>query len=240
MSPLPWEKPSPKKEPNLVKDPVETKEEAPVETVPEETLKVDRTVVMSELNANILEQMLTQPKTIAEIDSMTTVTETQGMHRMSLSDHFEKLSHDCTRGDSCRLHKKDNKGNVLNPGKYTFRWIFKHKQAIDFAYNVRNWRFVNRVLFPETPKTEFTAHGGVERGDAILMFMTFEQAKRIREAPSKRSRESIRARMTPSKDDARKVLMSGNPDDPGVYMPDLSRESSEAEVSAQPGSVEVE
>ena len=239
MSPLPWEKPK-KETANLEKQPVDVKQEGvSVETVLENS-KVDRTVVMSELNANILEQMMVQPKTLEEIEATTTVTETQGMHRMSLSDHFEKLSHDCTRGDSCRIHKKDDKAIVLNPGKYVFRWIFKHKQAIDFAYNVRNWRFVNRVLFPETPKTEFTAHGGVERGDAILMFMTFEQAKRIRELPSKRSREAIRGRMTPSKDDPRKVLMSGNPDDPNIYMPDLSQESSEAASPAQPGSIEVE
>lgn len=191
-------------------------------------------VVLSEQDSYIREMIQSQPSDLAEV-SVTRVDDLEkvGFHRLSLPDYFERISYDCTRGDSCTSHKKRRvdmgivlwKTEILNRGKYVFRWVNKNKRALDSARNVRQWNFVNRFLFPDAPKELFRASGALEEGDAVLMFMTAERATKLREIPGQHSNDLLKGRITRTR---KGVLMTGNPDDDRVYQPDLGTSKEEA------------
>ena len=218
-------------------DPLAKRELAPpVIPAPSEDPKPQ--VVMTPLDSYLYSMIGSQPSTLET--AVTEVSDVPGLHRMSLSEYFEKQSYDCTRGDSCTIHQKDPKGKVLNSGKYILRWQLKDKRAIDYARNVRGWLLVNKVLFPDAPRTEFSANGGVERGDTVLMVMPSVMALKLREMPGKRSREKIQARMTPSRAKPGRMLMTSNVGSDHVYEPDMGAEESETSGAPSPGSIVVD
>jgi hypothetical protein len=67
----------------------------------------------------------------------------------------------------------------------------KHKQALDYACDVRGWTLVNRTHFPELPRHFFTVSGSFERGDAILAFMPIEKAEALRQEPGRKSTDIL-------------------------------------------------
>ena len=192
-----------------------------VEEKPEQIISV-----LSERDALIREMQKSEPKSLEDIDSRPiTVNPLSTRSRMALPEYFEPFSYDCSWGDGCKHHPRKFQYNgprmemvYLKRGKYIFRYCFKDRRALDRARNVNGWHFVNRSLFKDAPKELFTASGGVETGDAVLMFMPAKQALEIRTAPSKRSQELLRSRITPSKKEG-KALMTGNPEDPRFYEP---------------------
>jgi hypothetical protein len=192
------------------------KKESPVATVaavkePEDTQSIS---VISELDSYVRERMKSQPRTIDEAVAKTAVFDSaRPRHRLELPDYFFNLSGD----------------NREKPGPYIFRWIWKEKRAIDKAINSQGWFLVNRTYFPDAPRYLFTASGGVEVGDAILGFMPTARAMDIRKSPGKISRERIQSQMTQVSGD--EVIMTGNPQDPKVYKPQLGSEKEEAESS---------
>ena len=220
---------------------------APSPSTEEHTEDVKRTVVMTEIDTKIRERIIGQPQSLDDIDVKVSAERPQGLHRLSLFPEFEQYSYDCTRGDSCKFHRREvEKRNgvvyvkILNHGKYAFRWLLKNNRAIDDAINVRGWYLANRALFPEVPKMLFSVSGGVELGDSILACMPIAKALAIRNAPSVRSKELLRSRMTTSRKKPNQVLMSGNPEDPNTYMPDLGKEAADKGegISSAPGSME--
>ncbi len=205
------------------------------------------TVVMTEIDSKIYEKMKSQPDSLDDVSVTYVDKESTGLHRMSLPPYFEKYSYDCTRGRTCEFHKREYSEkngvryeHVINHGKYVFRWLLKKERAIDYSTNVRGWYLVNRIYFSDAPRDLFSVSGGVELGDSILAFMPVEKAMEIRNAPSQKSQDLLNARMTPSKKKPNQVLMSGNPDDERIYMPDLGKESSESDSASEstPGSLQ--
>jgi len=195
------------------------------------------TVIMSELDSVIHERMKSQPQTLKEIEVKSVKNEAPGLHRMSLPSYFEEMSYDCTRGETCEHHRKDEKGNVLNRGKFILRWLYKEKRAIDYAMNVKGWFLVNRSYFPDAPRHLFSANGGVENGDALLAFMSVDKALPLRTFPSERSQELLKSRMSPSKKSpGKRVVMTGNPGDERFYEPEMSAE--EASDESRPGEIQ--
>ena len=214
--------------------PAENKEQ--VEPVP--PLSEDRpkaTVIMTEQDSYLHELISAQPATVEEaVAHVISLAEDSGLHRLSLPEPFERLSYDCTRGHVCKHHSKDDKGKILNPGKFIFRWIMKDKRAIDDAKNVKGWSIASKLMaeFRDIPRTIFSVHGGVEIGDAVLAVMPVDRALKLRRFPGEISRERIRGQVTPSKKKAGKMIMSGNPDSENIYEPDTAGEESDADVAA--------
>jgi len=201
------------------------------------------TVIMSELDSVIYDRIRSQPKDIDSLRLEIPRLDSSGLHRLSLPDYFEKFSYDCTRGDVCSFHKRGKEGHILNHGKYVFRWLFKEKRSIDTHLNVNGWYLVNRSgSFGSVPREFFEVSGGVEQGDAILAFMPVAKAMRIREFPSIRSQELLKGRISRSKKDSRRVLMTGNPDREDIYEPEMgSAEDKDGVTSGvAPGEIEVD
>ena len=227
---------------------VEDVKKAPVEAVPDPEEKVF--AILSERDALIREMQKSEPKTLEEIDSRpVTVNSLSTRSRMALPEYFEPLSYDCSWGDGCKHHKRRLQYNgpklemiYLKRGKYIFRFCFKDRRALDRARNVSGWHFVNRNLFPDAPRELFTASGGVETGDAVLMFLPAKQAMEIRTAPGKRSQELLRSRITPSKkrssDGTPRAVMTGNPDDPRLYEPEGGSEGDVQSDEAPAGALQ--
>ena len=136
------------------------------------------TVLLSSADVYIYDRMKSQPKDLQSVDLKVEDKNVPGRHRLSLP---EELS----------LHEK----------KYTFKWIFKRKQAIDEACDIKGWVLVNKTYFPDLPNHLFTANGSMERGDAILAFMPRARAEAIRRKPGELSRAAIKTRFDAHKDD---------------------------------------
>lgn len=154
---------------------VEAKVRQQVET-PERTERTER-VLLSTADAYIHDRLQSQPKNLDEID-VKVVDNEEHKHRLSLPDEL-----------------------VSYEKKYGFRWLFKHKQAIDYACDVRGWLLVNRTHFSELPSHCFSVSGSIERGDSILAFMPIEKAELIRREPGEKSRAVIKATYDKHKDD---------------------------------------
>lgn len=197
-------------------------------------------VVMTELDSIISESLKTQESSLDDIEVKVLKPEPNGLHRMSLPIFFEEFSYDCTRGETCRTHRRDEKSKIINPGKFIFRWILKDKRSFDHAKNVRNWRFVNRNLFSGAPRNLFSVSGAIEEGDSLLAFMPVAQALELRNYPARRSQDMLRSRITPDKKRPKRVLMTGNPEGENYYQPNLAAEEAEdgEGVAAQPGALE--
>lgn len=146
-------------------------------TYPEQQGKAPA-VILSSADAYIYDRMKAQPRDLDEVDVKVIEKSVPGRHRLSLPD---ELSH----------HEK----------KYTFKWIFKRKQAIDNACDVIGWVLVNKTYFPDLPNHLFTANGSLERGDSILAFMPKARAEEIRRKPGELSRQAIKSRFESHKDD---------------------------------------
>ena len=188
------------------------------------------TVIMTEADAYIHERVASQPRSLDEV--RTTVVQSDiEKNRLSLPDYLERFSYDCTQGRTCKAHpwtydEATGRWSYSKRGEFVFRWTKKVKRAIDHAMNVNGWFFVNRRYFPDAPHHLFSANGGIELGDVILFFLPAKQALALRAAPGKRSSEAVHARMTRVK--AGSVLMTGDPTNPNVYMPEGGGDEDEA------------
>lgn len=129
---------------------------------------------MSGEDAYIADRMKSQPTTLDEVLMVKEKKYIPGEHRLSLPKEF-------------REYEK----------MFGFRWINKHKRAVDDAI-IKGWVIVNRRLFPEVAKKAkhlFSTSGAVEKGDAILAFMSLEIAMQIRKAPGEKSSAYIKAQL---------------------------------------------
>lgn len=194
----------------VAEEQVETQAPAPVTPAPPVVEQAKPTessqaplVLVSENDAYIHELMKSQPKTMDEVEikSVRDLGEHKGI--LALPQELEKYC-----------------------DKYAFRWVNKKKRAIDHAITVTGWTFVNRLLFDDLPKYLFTANGSVERGDAILMFIPLEIAKKIRLKPAQISRERVRNLPV---QDLRNWKDRGNENH---YKPDLGAAEDDSEKSA--------
>ena len=138
-------------------------------------------VLLSNADAYVHDRMKGQPRTLEEVDVKVLDKEgMEGKHRLSLPEELEPF-------------KK----------KYGFRWLFKHKQAIDYACDVRGWVLLNRTYFPDLPRHLFTVSGSVERGDSILAFIPKAKAEEILKEPGEKSNQVKEAAFNKHKDDPR-------------------------------------
>lgn len=136
-------------------------------------------VLLSHQDAYIFDRMKTQPKTLDEIEVLDR-QRPEEQHRLSLPQELKE-----------------------HQSRFAFRWLFKHKQAIDHACNVRGWFLVNRTHFPDLPNYLFTVSGSIEEGDAILSFMPIKKAEEIRREPGEKSSEIIKSRFEAHRQDPR-------------------------------------
>ena len=172
--------------------------------------------ILSELDSYIAERMKGQPTRVEEAVAKVESLSDRPRHRLQLPDFFEALSAD----------------NKAKAGPYIFRWTLKKKQAIDRDLN-RGWILTNRSYFPSAPRYLFTANGGIEVGDALLMFMPARKALLLREAPARISQERLRGQMTHTSPDY--VLMSGDKHNEHIYQPQLGPEAAETAETPVPG-----
>ena len=228
----PWPR---KKDPEKVDDPLEIKEEI----APKEESKVEPkkqaeerpasevVTLMTPLDSYISESIKTQPE-VEKLD-VEVKKDIEGRHRLSLPDYLEPFSYDCTQGIKCPHHKwtseylpmgenkKIRQWRQTKFGQFVFRWILKHKSAIDHAKHIRGWYLVNRTYFPDSPKTLFSINGAVEIGDNILFLIPFKKALEMRKRPARQSQERIKSETTRHKEN------------PSFYEPKLSPESGSEE-----------
>lgn len=199
-------------------------------------------VIMTELDAQISERLKSQPSSLTEVVSRVEPRTLQG--RMSLPAELEKLSYDCTVGETCQHHlwhfdERDRRWDYSNRGQFIFRWLTKHKRALDEAIDVKGWFIANRQLFPQIQKHNVSANGVVERGSSILGFMPVEKALKIRRAPGEKSREFVNSRITnvAGAGEEPKYMMSGSPRS-HQYMPKMTpQREGEPDVPA-PGEIQ--
>lgn len=121
----------------------------------------------SEIDAYVHERIKSQPKSLEEIQIKTVEAENRP-NILALPKELEK-------------HGKE----------YAFRWINKKKRSIDNALDVIGWTLVTRNFFNDMPKHLWGPNGVIERGDAILAFMSRKQAEKIRLRPAEISRERV-------------------------------------------------
>lgn len=129
---------------------------------------------MSEQDAYISDRMKSQPKTLDEVLMVKEKKYAPGEHRLSLPKELREYE-----------------------DRFAFRWINKHKRAVDDAI-IKGWVIVNRRLFPqvaEKAKHLFSTSGGIEKGDSILAFMNKEVAVQIRKAPGEKSSAYLKAQL---------------------------------------------
>ena len=153
----------------------------------------------SEMDAYIYEKIKSQPRTLEEIKVIEVGAESRP-NILALPKELEKYCKD-----------------------YSFRWINKKKRAIDNATNVIGWIIVNRLYFNDLPKHLYSPSGAIERGDAILAFMSRKQAERIRLKPAEISRE--RVQNTPIQD-----LKKWKDRGERYYKPDIGAAEDDAEI----------
>ena len=130
--------------------------------------------MLSEEDSYIADKMKSQPKTLDEVLLVKEKKYLPGEHRLSLPKEFKSYI-----------------------DKFGFRWINKRKRAVDDA-NIKGWVIVNRRLFPEIAVNAphlFSTSGAVEKGDAILAFMSRQVAEQIRKAPGEKSSAILKAQL---------------------------------------------
>ena len=147
----------------------------PIKEISEQEVKVQEYPIlqtMSEEDAYIHDRMKSQPKTLDEVLMVKEKKYAPGEHRLSLPKELK-----------------------VYEDKFAFRWINKHKRAVDDAI-IKGWVIVNRRLFPdvaEKAKHLFSTSGAIEKGDCILAFMNLEVAIQIRKAPGEKSNAYLKA-----------------------------------------------
>lgn len=174
---------------------VQVIEEAKTEPIKESALEPtaqsrtsDPLVILSQTDAYIHERMKSQPKTLVEV--LDAPSDGTIRHRLALPPELEAM--------------KD---------RYTFRWVFKAKRAIDEACDQRGWTLVNKLFFPDVPNHHFTANGSIERGDNILSFMPNKKAETIRKILQNRSNEILSATFAKHQDNPNFYKPSDNEDE---------------------------
>jgi hypothetical protein len=149
-------------------EPEEKVAEKVVDAIKEER-KVERTVLVSELDAYVSELMKEGPQTIDEVPVSVREVEKDDIYNiLELPQEVKKYE-----------------------DKFSFCWVSKKKRSIDEYRSVLEFLFVNKRFFPDLPDRLFTANGSIERGDLILMFISKERAKALRDEPIKKSQERI-------------------------------------------------
>lgn len=188
--------------------PVKEEKKSPaLPPVPEPSTQ--RITLLSELDSYILERQKELPGSLDEAVSRVEVQDARPRRRMDLPDSLKSYFWDEQKNPS---------------GRFIPRWVLKDKRAIDSAL-VKGWMVFNRIYFGQVPRYLFTANGGIEIGDTLLMFMPVKQALAIRALPGKLSQERIKGQMTQTGPDT--VLMTGNQQAEHVYQPQLGPESAE-------------
>ena len=152
----------------------------------------------SEIDAYVHERVKGQPKNLEEIQ-VRAIENDRRPNILALPKELEKFG-----------------------AEYSFRWINKKKRSIDNALDVIGWTLVTRNFFDTLPKHVWGPNGVIERGDAILAFMSRKQADKIRLRPAEVSRE--RVENTPVQD-LRKWKDRGD----RYYKPDLGAAESDTE-----------
>ena len=147
----------------------EVKEDVKEKPKPYDSSETPR-VLVTNTDAYIWERMRNQPQSLGDVSVEVPDPATPQKHRLTLPDEIKAYEY-----------------------KYTFRWIFKSKRAIDESCDIKGWVLCNRLLFPDLPTHFFTVNGSIERGDNILGFMPKEKADALRAEPGKRSLEIIQS-----------------------------------------------
>ena len=167
------------------------------EIVKEETLgeqtegrEMQSSVLVTHTDSYIHERMKAQPRNLKSFDLRVEEKKVPGTHRLSLPPEFKAYER-----------------------KYTFRWIFKRKQAIDEACDVKGWTLVNRTYFPDVPAYHFNVSGACERGDNILAFIPKKKAEELRKIPGQKSNDMINAALNRHKGNPNFYVPKGDDDD---------------------------
>lgn len=155
------------KKPAEVKAAIVVETPQPVAPAPVAYVAPEPTVILSNVDAHIYERLKEQPKTLSEIEVKTPKYD-RASHMLQLPKELEDFRK-----------------------KYSFKWIFKNKKAIDHNLDNLGFSLVNRMYFPTLPKSLFSAQGCIERGDAILGFTTVKRAEFLRSEPGRISRERV-------------------------------------------------
>jgi hypothetical protein len=144
----------------------------------EEPKLKEPTSPLSAQDAYLFERLKAQPSTLGEVDVKVEPKVQPNKHRLSLPEELEPYTK-----------------------KYTFRWIYKTKRAIDEACDVRGWVLVSRLYFPDMPNHLWAISGTMERGDSVLGFMPRARADRLRREPGEESTERIKSSLAKHKGD---------------------------------------
>ena len=173
MSNRPWEKFEKKDEPKPAQEELATPSivKSAAQTSSPSTPS-PTTIVLSQDDAYIHEVSKSQPRTLDEIEAKVMDREDPSQHRLSLPPEFKEYEE-----------------------RFTFRWIFKRRQAISEATQVKGWVLVNKTYFPDLPNHLFTANGAVERGDNILAFMSRKLAEGLRKKANDLSTMMVKSRL---------------------------------------------
>jgi len=196
--------------PEVEESKVETKPEIPEASetksvkpaVPVPNPEPNSRVIVSQDDAYVHDIMSSQPKSFEEVDAKVIGPADPTRHRLSLPPELEPYTK-----------------------KYTFRWLYKHKLALDHAKNNRGWVLVNRTIFSGLPNHLFTVNGSCETGDNILAFMPNDRANQLRKEPGKESIEKMQG------------MFERHKDDPRYYAPKatVSRVNENGDVVEEPG-----
>jgi len=177
---------------NRLEKPKEMRQEVKPQ-VKEQTEQQAPQVLVSHTDAYVWDRMRGQPKNLEEVDVRVVTERDPKTHRLSLPAEIKQYEN-----------------------KYTFRWIFKSKRAIDDACDVKGWLLANRLYFPDLPSHLFTANGSIERGDNILAFIPKAKAEALRQNNADRAKAQIDS------------LFDKHKDNPNYYAPsDKSEDSGE-------------
>jgi len=128
--------------------------------------------IVSNEDAHIFDRMKSQPKTLEEVLAVKDRQYAPGEHRLSLP---------------VELRTKEI------AFKFSFRWVNKNKRAIDDALDVKGWTIVTRAFFSTLDPHLFNTSGAIERGDAILCFMSLARAQAMRKAPGLKSAQRMKS-----------------------------------------------
>jgi len=137
---------------------------------PAEVKREEPMRILSDKDSYVYERLKSQPDSIEKLDIKIAEKDVPHKHRLSLPDELEELQ---------------NK-------KYTFKWLFKNKRALDEACDMKGWIIVNKSYFPDLPAHLFSVTGALERGDNILAFMPKAKADELRKLPLDKASEIMR------------------------------------------------
>ena len=152
--------------------PAEVKRDEPKPDIKPEPMRI-----LSDKDSYVYERMQSQPVSLDKVDVKVLEKQAPDKHRLSLPDEMLDLEK-----------------------KYTFKWLFKNKRAIDDACDRKGWVLANKSYFPNLPNHLFTVTGAIERGDNILAFMPKAKAEELRKVPLDKANEIMRNTMARHKD----------------------------------------